>query len=98
MIGLPTVSLRDCLNLLRRNMARWTATQRLPAAACARNQNCKTASESENGSGHVLGIGFGKGIAQHVLLHLAHRIARQIIDEEHALRLLEAREVAFERA
>jgi hypothetical protein len=37
------------------------------------------------------------GVAQRLLLHLAHGVARQRVDEQHPLRLLEAGEAALQR-
>src|ERR1700730_16193514 len=45
----------------------------------------------------LLRVNLRVGIAQDTLLHLAHRVARQFVDDDHPLRHLEFCEPALER-
>ena len=47
--------------------------------------------------GQLLRVNIGVGIPQDILLHLAHGVARQFVDDEDALRQLEFRQPAVER-
>ena len=88
--ALPNSPARACpRRQCRGSVRRWLSLDSLHASLCAAP---RPAASSRSGAVDVL-----VGLPQRRLLHLAHRVARQRFDEDHALRRLEFRESAAER-